>query len=196
MDQGKILLVNLSKGRIGELNANLLGMVIVGKMLMAALSRVDTPRMEDRRDFNLYIDEFQNFTTESIATILSEARKYRLNLTVAHQFIGQLDEKIRAAVFGNIGSIVSFRVGTEDAEFLAQQFGPVVSKNDLMQLDNFNCYARLLMNGSPQKPFNIHTSPEKRGENAAAEAIRNYSRTRYGQDRNQVEKEILARLRS
>src|SRR3989344_5722881 len=135
MDEGKILLVNLSKGRIGDINAGLLGMVVVGKILMSALSRVDLPQ-EKRRDFNLYIDEFQNFTTESIATILSEARKYRLNLVIAHQFIAQLEEKIRDAVFGNVGSMVVFRVGADDAEFLVKQFDPVFTKTDLINIDN------------------------------------------------------------
>ena len=116
MDEGKILMVYLPKGKIGEINSHLLGMVIVGKLLMAALSRTDLPE-DQRKDFYLYIDEFQNFTTDSIAQILSEARKYRLCLTVAHQFIGQLSENISKAVFGNVGSLCSFRVGAEDADF-------------------------------------------------------------------------------
>jgi hypothetical protein len=126
MDEGKILLINLSKGRIGDINAGLLGMVFTGKILMAALSRVDIADVNARRDFNLYIDEFQNFSTDSISTILSEARKYRLNLTMAHQFIAQLTEKIRDSVFGNVGSMLVFRVGVQDAEFLVKQFEPVV----------------------------------------------------------------------
>ena len=127
IDEGKILLVNLSKGRIGDINANLLGMIIVGKILMAALSRVDIEQ-EKRRDFSLFMDEFQNISTDSIATILSEARKYRLNLVIAHQFIAQLNEKIRDAVFGNVGSMAAFRVGAEDAEFLIKYFAPVFTK--------------------------------------------------------------------
>ena len=126
MDEKKILLINLSKGRLGDINSHLLGLIIVGKLLMAALSRADIP--EDRRnDFYLYIDEFQNVTTDSIATILSEARKYKLNLTIAHQFIGQLEENIKKAVFGNVGSMGAFRVGAEDGEFLAKQFEPVLT---------------------------------------------------------------------
>jgi hypothetical protein len=138
MDEGKILLVNLSKGKIGEINSHLLGMVIVGKLLMSALSRVDIPEKE-RRDFYLYIDEFQNFTTDSISQILAEARKYKLSLTIAHQFIGQLSEEISKAVFGNVGSMSAFRVGSEDAEFLEKQFAPVFDANDLINIDNYQC---------------------------------------------------------
>jgi len=150
MDSGKILLINLSKGKIGDINAGLLGMVFTGKILMAALSRVDIADERQRRDFNLYIDEFQNFTTDSIATILSEARKYHLNLTMAHQFIAQLDEKIRDAVFGNVGSELVMRVGVQDAEFLVKQFEPAFSQNDLMNVDNLNALAKILINGRPQ----------------------------------------------
>lgn len=154
MDQKKIILVNLSKGKLGELNSNLIGLVIVGKLLIAALSREDTPQNE-RNDFFLYMDEFQNFTTDSISSILSEARKYKLNLTIAHQFIKQLDEKITDAVFGNIGSVIAFRVGADDAEYLEKQFLPVFTKEDLMNIDNFNAYVKLLINGQTTKPFNI-----------------------------------------
>ncbi|MEK7451255.1 MAG: type IV secretory system conjugative DNA transfer family protein [Patescibacteria group bacterium] len=194
MDEGKILLVNLSKGKIGDINANLLGMVIVGKILMAALSRVDAPQ-EKRRDFNLYIDEFQNFATDSIATILSEARKYALNLTMAHQFIAQLTEKIRDAVFGNVGAIISFRVGATDAEFLAKQFEPVFSQNDLINIDNFNAYAKILINGQTAKPFNIKILPPERGGDELATQIKEISHLKYGRDRQEVEEEILKRLR-
>lgn len=194
MDERKILLVNLSKGRIGDLNANLLGMIIVGKILMAALSRVNIPQ-EQRKDFNLYIDEFQNFTTDSIATILSEARKYKLNLTIAHQFIAQLTEKIRDAVFGNVGSIVTFRVGAQDAEFLIKQFEPVFSQNDLVNIDNFNAYAKILINGQTAKPFNIKTIPAAKGSEELANKLKEFSRFKYGRDRNEVEDEILKRLR-
>jgi len=194
MDEGKILLVNLSKGRVGDINANLLGMVITGKILMAALSRVDLPQ-EQRRDFNLYIDEFQNFTTDSIATILSEARKYALNLTMAHQFIAQLTEKIRDAVFGNVGSIISFRVGAQDAESLVKQFEPVFNENDLLNIDNFNAYVKILINGETSKPFNIQTLPSERGNGEMAGKIKEMSRSKYGRDRQEVEEEILKRLR-
>lgn len=194
MDEGRILLVNLSKGKIGDINANLLGMIITGKILMAALSRVDLPE-EKRKDFNLYIDEFQNFTTDSISVILSEARKYHLNLTVAHQFIAQLTEKTRDAVFGNVGSIVSFRIGANDAEFLAKQFEPVFSQNDLLNIDNFNAHAKILINGETARPFNIKTLPPEKGSEEFAEKIKELSRLKYGRDRQDVEDEILKRLR-
>jgi len=194
MDEGKILLVNLSKGRIGDINANLLGMVITGKILMAALSRVDLAE-DKRRDFNLYIDEFQNFTTDSIVTILSEARKYRLNMTIAHQFIGQLTEKIRDAVFGNVGSIIAFRVGAQDAEFLVKQFAPVFNENDLINIDNFNAYVKILINSQTSKPFRIKTLPSAVGNKEIGEKIKEFSRLKYGRSRQEVEEEILKRLR-
>lgn len=158
MDNKKIILVNLSKGKIGELNASLIGLVIVGKLLISALSRVDISEAQ-RNDFFLYIDEFQNFTTDSIATILSEARKYKLNLIIAHQFIKQLQDNIRDAVFGNVGSMLAFRVGADDAEFLKNQFEPVFSENDLINIDNFNAHAKLLIDGQTTDPFNIKTFP-------------------------------------
>lgn len=181
MDEGKIVLVNLSKGRIGDINAGLLGMIIVGKLLMAALSRVDLPQ-EQRRDFNLYIDEFQNFTTDSIATILSEARKYRLNLVIAHQFIAQLQDKTREAVFGNVGSLIAFRVGAKDAEELIKQFEPTFRENDLLNLDNFNAYVKLLINGQTSKPFNIQTLASARANPQLLEQIKKLSRKKYGYD--------------
>jgi hypothetical protein len=197
MDSGKILLINLSKGRIGDINAGLLGMVFVGKILMAALSRVDIPDAKNRRDFYLYIDEFQNFTTDSISTILSEARKYRLNLTMAHQFVAQLAEKIRDAVFGNVGSQVVFRVGVQDAEFLVKQFEPVFDQNDLQSIDNLNAYAKLLINGETSKPFNIkiRTTSWSSGDRELAEKFKEYSRVKYGMDRQTIEDEIYRRLR-
>ncbi|MEX0869858.1 MAG: DUF87 domain-containing protein [Candidatus Spechtbacterales bacterium] len=158
MDSKKIILVNLSKGKLGELNANLIGLIIVGKLLIASLSRVDVPE-DARPDFFLYIDEFQNFTTNSISQILSEARKYRLNLIIAHQFIQQLDEGIRNSVFGNVGSMAAFRVGADDAEFLKSQFDPVFTPQDLMNLDNFNAILKLLIDNQTSKPFNIKTYP-------------------------------------
>jgi len=194
MDQGKILLLNLSKGKIGDVNANLLGMIIVGKLLMAALSRVDVSQ-EERRDFNLYIDEFQNFTTDSIAVILSEARKYRLNLVIAHQFIAQLSEKIRDAVFGNVGSIIAMRVGPQDAEFLGKQFAPVFKEGDLMNLDNFNACVRILIQGETVPAFNIRTVRGEPGNRAWANELRELSRAKYGRPREEVEMEILKRLR-
>lgn len=192
MDGKKILLVNLSKGKIGEINARLLGMVIVGKILMAALSRVDTPE-DEREDFYLYMDEFQNVTTNSIAQILSEARKYRLVLTIAHQFIAQLKEEISKAVFGNVGSLVAFRVGSEDGEFLEKQFEPVFSARDLINVDNRNCFARLLMNGQLTKPFNMKTYPPTPGDQEIANALKELSRLRFGRDADVVNREIMER---
>ena len=196
MDEGKILLVNLSKGRIGDINAGLLGMVITGKILLAALSRVDIADQDARRDFNLYIDEFQNFTTDSISTILSEARKYRLNLTMAHQFIGQLTDKIKDAVFGNVGSLISFRVGAEDAEFLIKQFEPVFSKNDLVNIDNFNAYAKLLMHGQTSPPFTLRINRVGKGNAQNIAKLKEYTGLKYGADRETVERDIINRLRT
>lgn len=183
MDSNKILLVNLSKGRIGDLNANLLGMIVVGKILMAALSRENIPQ-EERKDFNLYIDEFQNVTTDSISVILSEARKYRLNLVIAHQFIAQLVDKIRDAVFGNVGSMVIFRVGAKDADELVKQVEPVFTKNDLINIDNFNALVKLLINGQTTKPFNIRTLPTAKSDAQLAEKIKEMSRLTYGTPRH------------
>jgi len=182
MDSGKILLVNMSKGKIGDINAGLLGMIIVGKILMSALSRADMP-MENRKDFNLYIDEFQNFTTDSISTILSEARKYRLNLIIGHQFIAQIPEKIRDSVFGNVGSTVAFRVGPDDAEYLEKEFTPIFSKNDLMNIDNFNAYVKLLVANQTTKPFNIKIIAPQKGSPENRDALKELSRTKYGLDR-------------
>lgn len=194
MDEGKILLIALPKGKIGDINAGLLGMVLVGKILMSAFSRVDRSQ-EERRDFYLYIDEFQNFSTDSIATILSEARKYRLNLVIAHQFIGQLTEKIRDAVFGNVGSLIVFRIGADDAEFIVKQFEPIFTQNDLINIDNYHVYAKLLIGGQTAKPFNIKTLPAKKGAPEISQALREISRLTYGRGREEVESEILARLR-
>lgn len=195
MDRGGILLVNLAKGKIGELNASLLGMVVVGKILMAALSRSDVPE-SSRKDFNLFIDEFQNFTTNSIATILSEARKYRLNLTLAHQFIGQLTDPIRNAVFGNVGSQMVFRVGAPDAEFLAKQFGATFRMEDLTNLDNFRAAVKMLVDGETAPPFSLALVPPARGDDAMRQQIKEHSRTRYGRPREAVEQEIRERLRN
>ncbi len=192
MDNGKILIINLSKGKIGEINSHLLGMVIVGKLLMAALGRVDVPQ-EERKDFYLYIDEFQNVTTDSISQILSEARKYRLDLIIAHQFIGQLSEEISKAVFGNVGSLASFRVGPEDAEFLEKQFAPIFSANDLSNVDNYNCFTRLLINNESTKPFNMKTFPPTHGDQELANNLKHLSRLKYGRDAKIVNREIMER---
>ncbi|HLN18643.1 MAG TPA: TraM recognition domain-containing protein, partial [Patescibacteria group bacterium] len=195
MDNKKILLVNLSKGKLGDINSRLLGMVIVGKILMNALSRVDTA--EDHRvDFYLYLDEFQNVTTNSISQILSEARKYRLNLILAHQFIGQLKEEISKAVFGNVGSMVSFRVGPQDAEFLEKNFEPVFSKQDLVNVDNYNCFVRILVNNVLTKPFNMTTFPPTKGDQELANAFKELSRLKYGRDKNIVTREIMERTKA
>lgn len=195
MDEKKILLVSLSKGRIGDINSGLLGMLMVGKLLLAAFSRVDVAQ-EKRNDFNLYIDEFQNFTTDSISVILSEARKYRLNLTIAHQFIAQLEEKIRDSVFGNVGSMLTFRVGPQDADVLVKQFEPIFSQNDLINIDNFNAYVRLLINGQTSQPFNIKTPFYPPTDHILAQQIKEMSAEKYGAHRAAVEQNILQRLRT
>jgi hypothetical protein len=194
MDEGKILVVNLSKGRIGDLNASLLGMIIVGKLTIAAFARGDVP-MNERKDFYLYIDEFQNFTTPSIATILSEARKYRLNLTIAHQFIGQLSDKIRDAVFGNVGSIIAFRIGADDAEFLVKQFEPVFTESNLINIDNLNAHAKILVKDKVYPPFNIFEPFPPRGDKELAELVKEHSRLVNGRPREIVEEEIFNRLK-
>ena len=192
MDERKILLVNLSKGRLGEINANLIGMIFVGKILMAALSRVDDPT-RSFPPFYLHIDEFQNVSTPAIASILSEARKYKLSLTMAHQFIAQLDQNIKDAVFGNVGSIASFRVGSEDAQFLEQQFAPVFEAKDIMNVPNYNAFVRMLVNGVPSKPFSMATLPPITSDPARVAAVIEESASRYGRPRAEVEAEISAR---
>jgi type IV secretory pathway TraG/TraD family ATPase VirD4 len=192
MDGQKILLINLSKGKIGETNSHLLGMIIVGKLLMAGLGRVDMAE-EDRKDFYLYIDEFQNVTTDSISQILSEARKYRLALILAHQFIGQLSDDISKAVFGNVGSIAVYRVGPEDAEFLQKQFEPVFTSKDLVNVDNYNYFGRLLLNGVSTTPFNLSAPFPTEGNKDMIEPIKELSRLKYGRDRDVVEQEVKAR---
>jgi hypothetical protein len=197
MDEKKILLVNLSKGRLGDINANLIGLILVGKISMAALSRVDMfGGAQKPNDFYLYIDEFQNVTTPSIATILSEARKYRLSLNLAHQYIGQLSEEIKKAVFGNVGSLAAFRVGPEDAEYLEGKFAPIFTKQDITKLDNYNAYINLLVNGQPTKPFNIETLAPERGDQVFAEKLKELSYLQYGVAREEIEAEIMERYRS
>ncbi|MAZ30151.1 hypothetical protein CL655_02610 [bacterium] len=194
MDERKILLVNLAKGRLGEINANLIGMIVVGKILMAALSRVDTPSM-DFAPFFLHIDEFQNVSTPSIASILSEARKYKLGLTIAHQFIAQLDEAIKDAVFGNVGSMTAFRVGPEDGEFLAHQFEPVFDSRDLINVPNYNAYARILANGTPTRPFSLAAMPPPTLDLARVPALITKSLKQYGRPRTEIEAEINERYK-
>ncbi len=196
MDNKKILLVNLSKGKTGELNSKLLGMIFVMKFQAAAMSRANIPE-NDRVDFSLYVDEFQNFSTDSFASILSEARKYHLSLIVANQFTTQLTEEIRDAVFGNIGTIVSFRVGTNDAEFLAKYFAPVFDINDLQRVPNFNAITRMLIGGVPTQPFSIATLPSLGTPNIQlASALKQLSAAKFGRPRDQVEADIFERLKT
>lgn len=200
MDEGKILLINLSKGKIGEENANFLGLVLVPKILVAAMSRQDIPDQDDRRDFFLYVDEFQNFATPDFAQILSEARKYRLNLIVANQFIGQMEEEIKNAIFGNVGTIASFRVGVTDANYLQHEFQPLFNENDLINVDKYNAYMRTIVNGEPVAPFSIDTTKDVSQEKAlrndrVAELVRELSRLKFGKAVDQVEAEISTRAR-
>ena len=198
MEEKKILLVDLSKGKIGEENSNFIGLLLVPRILTAALARASQLGKEEFPDFYLYVDEFQNFATPDFATILSEARKYKLNLTVAHQFIDQLSDDIKEAIFGNIGTQVSFRVGPEDAEFLEKQYEPVFTKNDLANLPVGNCYMRLLVKGQPTIPFSLMvdwdmiTSTKK--DPKVAETIRQMSRMKYGTPVEEVEAFINMRI--
>ena len=197
MDNKKILLVNLAKGLVGEMNSNLLGLIIVSKLQMAALERASLPE-DQRHDFYLYIDEFQNFITDSIATILSEARKYRLELIIAHQYMKQLEDNkgkttVRDAVLGNAGTLVSFRIGVEDAEVLAKEYAPVFSAYDLVNVEQFTAYVKLLIDNTAAKPFNMLTYPPRSGNKQLAAAIKELSRLKYGRPREIVEAEIEER---
>jgi hypothetical protein len=193
MDEGKVFLVNLSKGRVGEDNSALLGAMLITKLQLAAMSRVDVPE-EQRRDFYLYVDEFQNFATDSFATILSEARKYRLNLIIAHQYIGQLvtdqSTRVRDAVFGNVGSLVIFRIGSADAEFLETEFDPVFTPNDLINLPKYHIYLKLLIDGITSNPFSAQTMSPIYQRTDSAEKVIKVSSERYGKDRKSVEERI------
>jgi type IV secretory pathway TraG/TraD family ATPase VirD4 len=198
MDQQKILLVDLSKGQVGEMNAYLLGMILVSKILMSALSRTDIPH-DERKDFYLYIDEFQNFTTDSISSILSEARKYSLNLIIAHQYLGQLvkgqDASIKEAVFGNVGTWVCFKVGSEDAAILEKEFSPVFNQYDLINIEKYTAYIKLLVDNTAARSFSMKTIWPLMGtqEPTRAKKIRTMSRLKYGQDRSIIEAEIRRR---
>lgn len=194
MDNNKILLLDLSKGKVGEDNSALLGAMIITKLQLAALSRVDIPE-EQRKDFYLYVDEFQNFVTDSFATILSEARKYRLNLTMGHQYIGQLtpdnNTKVRDAVFGNVGSMVVFRVGAADAEYLETEFEPIFTPNDIVNLPKYNIILKLMINGISSDPFTATTIPaDKNWFTGNADKVIKVSRERYGNPREDVEDKI------
>jgi hypothetical protein len=199
MDEGKILIINLAKGKLGEENSNFLGLVLVPKILMAAMSRTDVPE-KARRDFHLYVDEFQNFATPDFATILAEARKYHLNLTVANQFIGQVEEDVKNAVFGNVGTVLSFQVGVADASFLQHEFQPTFSESDLLNVERFHAYIKTVVKGQPVTPFSIDTTKDMKAEQAqssekVAEIIKEMSRLRYGVDREEIEAEISRRAR-
>lgn len=194
MDNKKILIVNLSKGKTGDLNSKLLGMIFVMKFQAAAMSRADTPE-PDRVDFCLYVDEFQNFSTDSFATIMSEARKYRLNLIVANQFTTQLTDEIREAVFGNIGTIVAFRIGQNDVETLARYFQPLFDGDDLLRVPNYNAIVRTLIGGVPTNPFSMAALPLPGTPNEKLSvALKQLSAAKYGRPKAKVEAEIFERL--
>jgi hypothetical protein len=195
MDSRKILLVNLSKGSLGDINADLLGFILVSKLQITALSRTNIPE-EQRNDFFLYLDEFQNFTTDTIATILSEARKYRLDLNLTHQFTAQLTDEIREAVFGNVGTMVSYRVGVEDSEMMAKQMAPVFDEYDLINVENYNSFVRLLSRNQPQRPFSMKAAlPPKGGDEELHANLYELSRLKYGRTKQEVEERILERMR-
>jgi hypothetical protein len=197
MDQGKILFIDLAKGKIGEENSNFLGLILVPKILMSAMSRQDTPE-DQRKDFYFYVDEFQNFATPDFAQILSEARKYRLNLTVANQFIGQVEEEVKNAVFGNVGTIVSYRVGVTDANYLAHEFAPVFGEDDLLNVERYHAYVKTIVHNEPVPPFSMDLTKDMQAQKAAenprvGEIIKEMSRLKYGRDVRLVEAEIARR---
>jgi len=190
MDAGKIIICNLSKGRIGEDSSKLLGGLFVTKLQLAAMSRVDIPEAK-RNDFFLYVDEFQNFATESFANILSEARKYRLDLTLGHQYITQMEETVRDAVFGNVGTLICFRIGAEDAEFLEKEFLPEFTVQDLVNLPKYNVYLKLMVDGVAGNPFSASTLPPfEPNKESYREKIIEHSRKQYAQSRKEVEERI------
>lgn len=199
MDEGKILLINLAKGRIGEENSSFLGLILIPKILMAAMSRQDISE-EKRRDFYLYVDEFQNFATTDFAVILSEARKYHLALTVANQFIGQMEEDVKNAVFGNVGTLISFRVGVSDANYLQHEFQPNFTETDLINIEKFNCYIKTIVNNEPQPPFSLDLRKDMsvtlKGQNQkVGEMIKKLSSLKYGKDKNIIEVEMAQRAK-
>lgn len=199
MDNGKILLINLAKGELGEENSNFLGLILVPRILMAAMSRTDTPE-DQRRDFYLYVDEFQNFATPDFAVILSEARKYKLNLTVANQFIGQVEEEVKNAVFGNVGTKISFRVGVTDANYLQHEFSPTFGEDDLLNVERFHAYVKTIVKNQPMTPFSLDTTKDiskiKAMESLrTAEIIKEMSRLKNGRDVRLVEAEITRRAK-
>lgn len=194
MDDGKILILNLSKGRIGEDASALLGAMMITKIQLAAMSRVDIPVEDDRKDFFLYVDEFQNFSTESFASILSEARKYRLDITLAHQYIAQLSEEVQAAVFGNVGTMISFRVGAEDADSLEKEFTPEMEIKDLVNLNKYQIALKLMIDGVASRPFTAGTLPPLQEGKYFPEnhdKVINVSRERYTKPAAEVEERLI-----
>ena len=192
MDEGKILIANLSKGQLGEDNANLLGALLVTTLQQAAMSRADVAE-EDRRDFYLYIDEFQNFSTASFADILSEARKYRLSMTIAHQYTRQLDDTTADAIFGNVGSMVVFQVGSDDAELLVRQlrkFPDQIAPEDLTNIPKYHAYCRLLQEGMPEHPFSMATLPPEAIDVDRSQVVRRASNEKYAR----CKADVLANL--
>ncbi len=197
MDERKILIVRLNKGALGEENANFLGLLLVPRILMAALSRTDVPE-DQRPDFYLYVDEFQNFATPDFATILSEARKYHLNLVMANQFVGQLDDEIRGAIFGNVGTLMCYRVGTDDAPVLVRQFEPTFNEQDLMNIEKYHLFVKTIVKNEPIPPFTMDITKDMAAQDArrnrkVGEMIKELSRLKYGRDLAEVEKEVQAR---
>ncbi len=197
MDEGKILIVNLSKGKMGEENSNFLGLILVPRILMAAMSRFDVPEAQ-RRPFYLYVDEFQNFATPDFATILSEARKYKLNLVVANQFIGQMEEEVKNAIFGNVGTIMTFRTGVSDAQYLQHEYSPTFTEADILNVEKYNVYIKTIVNNEPVPAFSMDVTKDIKAERAMAnpklaEAIKQLSRLKYGKDVRLVEAEINER---
>jgi len=190
MDSGKILIMNLSKGRIGEDNSRLLGGMLITEIQLAAMERVDMPENE-RKDFFLYVDEFQNFASPSFANILSEARKYRLSLIMAHQYVAQLDELVSDAVFGNVGTIVTFRVGAADAEILAKEFAPVFIEQDIVNLSKYKILLKLMIDGVSSHPFASMTMPPIGSPTGSAEKVIRVSRERYARHRDIIADKIL-----
>lgn len=199
MDEGKILLINLAKGSLGEENSNFLGLILVPRVLMAAMSRVDLD-MAKRRDFYFYVDEFQNFATPDFAVILSEARKYRLGLCVANQFIGQVEEEVKNAVFGNVGTIVSYRVGVTDANYLQHEFSPTFGEDDLLNVEKYHAFVKTIVNNEPVPPFSLDMTKDmsklkSMESERVAEIIKEMSRLKYGRDEKLVEAEITRRAK-
>jgi hypothetical protein len=197
MDEGKILLINLAKGPLGEENSNFLGLLLVPRILMAAMSRANVP-MEERRDFYFYVDEFQNFATPDFAVILSEARKYRLGLCVANQFIGQVEEEVKNAIFGNVGTKIAFRIGVTDASYMAHEFAPTFSEEDLLNVEKYHAYITTIVNNEPVPSFSVDTTKDigkiKAAESTrVSEIIKEMSRLKYGRDMKLVEAEIARR---